>query len=341
MTGKRYVYTIAEAGHRASWIKLFSGISGYEPLIGPPSAQLAKQMIAADEVLYTTLEDALGFFARVALGRALRGKRTRVLMMNPGRALHGGRITHAIKYVYLRFFKMFPGVDSLSIIPFYIDPRLARLSTGWFYDPQFWDLTPGELVPQSCPLSEEIAAKAAGRKILLFLGRMDVSKGSRFFVECLRAHPDLAETHFFVAAGKAADQMKPLGADLETLGGLHIDRYLTDEEVICLKHGCDTLWACYDPYYNSSSGLFGRALQLGKDVLIREPSYLDVMATELGFPAGRVAYGDTEAVKAYLQAGPAAPFDGLAAHRYCRDFSLERIDAFLGQPGRGALEAAE
>lgn len=327
----QYLYMFNRAGHRESWIQLFGQITGYTPLIGPRSHDRTKKLIAADDVLFASVEDDLRLFTRVALARLMRGKKTRGFFVNPGRAIHGGRFVHKIKYAFLRTCRLCPGIDTMSIIPFYIDPRLERLTTDWFYDPQFWDLSDSDRAPIPCPLVDEIRSFAKDRKILLFLGRMDISKGAPFFVECLRRHPELAKTHAFVAAGKAKDDMISLSQELEDLGGMHINRFLTDVEVAALNIASDTIWACYEPYYNSSSGLFGRALQLGKDVLIREGSYLDIMANELQFPVGKAAYGDTQAVKAHLQFPPNIDplFDGAAAQKYCRTLSMEHLIPFF------------
>lgn len=59
-----------------------------------------------------------------------------------------------------------------------------------------------------------------------------------------------------------------------------MNRFLSEDEVTSLK-------------YNSSSGLFGRAMQLGKDVFVRKDSYIANMALNLDDPVQAVEFNDT------------------------------------------------
>src|ERR1700685_4165033 len=47
----------------------------------------------------------------------------------------------------------------------------------------------------------------------------------------------------------------------------------------------DLVWSCYAPDYNQSSGIHGRAVQLGIPVVVRRGSYIDALGKSLSHPS--------------------------------------------------------
>jgi hypothetical protein len=70
-----------------------------------------------------------------------------------------------------------------------------------------------------------------------------------------------------------------------------LDRHIDDAELFCLYRNADLVWSCYAPDYNQSSGIHGRAVQLGIPVVVRKGSYIDALGETLSHPSLALPYG--------------------------------------------------
>ena len=68
---------------------------------------------------------------------------------------------------------------------------------------------------------------------------------------------------------------------------------------VSLMRQADLLWCCYNPIYDQSSGIFGRAIQIGRPTIVRKGSCLEGWQKEYGFGFA-VDYGDIDALIAAL-----------------------------------------
>lgn len=282
-------------GHRESYVEVLASVTGLQTLIASRRWSVIGRLVGAHRVLFASLEDDLVTFFLVAFLRLLLVRRTVAVVMNPGRVLEGGEWKHWLKGVALKTLKHMPGLTTLSIIPFYIDDRLPALTNDWIYDPQFWDMEVATGHVDDVSLAETVMTYAAGRPVLLFLGAFSKIKGFTFLADLMDQDRRIGERYLVVAAGKPEAATAAAAQKLRAAGGVVVDRYLTDAEVLSIKRAARVIWACYDPGYNSSSGLFGRALQLRKAVVVRHGSYLEIMALALKYPVIAIAYGDVRA----------------------------------------------
>ncbi|TIR14157.1 MAG: glycosyltransferase [Mesorhizobium sp.] len=320
-------------GHRESYVETLSGVTGLARLIKPRGVSTLRTLLAADKVLFATLEDDNAFFFAVAILRAILGRHTVAIFMSPRRCFIQGFINSTVRRHAFRFLKRLRSVTLLSILPFYLDKRFASVADDWIYDPQFWDLDKrieNSDWPDSA-LAQDLKRKARGRPILLFLGGPSFLKGFPFLAEILRARPAIMDRLMIVVAGKIPEDQRRSAELASEAGGLVIDRYLTDDEVLSAKRCATCLWACYHPSYDSSSGLFGRAMQLGKQVIVRRGSNVDTIASHLKYPVHRCAFDDIEegaAVLMKIGQGDALP-QSSAITLTCRDQSVARLRAAL------------
>lgn len=337
-----FVTVGSPGGHRESYVETLSGMTGLTRLIEPRGISTLRTLLAADAVLFATLEDDIAFFFAVAILRAVLGRHTVAIFMSPRRCFTPGFYSVVRRHAF-RFLKRLRRVTLLSILPFYLDRRFASVADDWIYDPQFWDLD-SRIENADWPdsaLAQDVKRKAQGRPILLFLGGPSVMKGFPFLAKILQAKPAITDRLMIVVAGKVPADQKRFAELVSEAGGLMIDRYLTDDEVLSAKLCATCLWACYDPSYDSSSGLFGRAMQLGKQAIVRRESHIDSIASHLNYPVHRCAFGDIDEGVAILmkigEANTQPQSDGIAMT--CRDQSVARLRAALENRDNDFAEA--
>jgi len=104
---------------------------------------------------------------------------------------------------------------------------------------------------------------------------------------------------------------------------------ISDEELFSLYGCADYIWCKYALSNEISSGIFGRAYQLGKVAIVREGSYLDSLAQHIIHPTVHnidFELGDSEPKRneQMLSVDNHRRDLGMASH------SLETINASLG-----------
>jgi hypothetical protein len=225
-----------------------------------------------------------------------------------------------------------PNVRIISILPFSLEPRIARVANAWIYDPQLWDLSYFAL-PNSerfSRLTGEIALAAKGRPVVLALGAQNRIKGFEFFAQLWCGQAAIREKFLFLAAGKVAPECVSFALELADAGGFVMDRHIEDDEFLSLYRCADVVWSCYAPIYDQASGIFGRAVQLGVPAVVRERSFLDRQARELEHPTLGLQFGDATAAVNRLQSwAPSRPSAADLCMRVAR--MRELSEAVIGE----------
>ena len=292
------------AGHRADYLKLFNRLfeeSGFD---------VEQRRLSFGDVLYpgpifsTMLEEHPMRFAVVAALRALMGKRSVTLIFRPVEAATGRSMRLRAKRLALSLLKRSRRVSVLSILPFDANPAIARSATGWIYDPQFWDVPLGKVLP---PPPIDLASLARGRKIVCALGTQNEQKGFDLFCRLWADHADIRDRYLFVAAGKVTDSLKDTAEAFMAAGGVVLNRFISDDELLGLYGASDLVWCCYAPNYDQASGIFGRAIQLGRTPIIRAGSLVDRLSRNLSIPAIAVSYEPQDAASILAEASLAKP----------------------------------
>ncbi len=326
-----HVYSKKAGGHRRSYVNTLANVTGLTALIGEDKKPGPLKLALTKHLLLAGLEDGIFRNLFILMIRSLLLKRTTVIAMNPGRIINGGLFQHKLQGIVMRFLHWLPTVKTLSILPFYLNPKFKAFTNNWIYDPQFWDLDLNEVNKISTPLSEDILEQAKGREILLFLGHKSYIKGFDRLVEIMEADKDIISRFCIVAAGSIEKSTLKMPERFSKAGGVAIDRYLSEDEVLSLKTTSSVVWALYDPYYNSSSGMFGRAMQLGKKTIVRKGTYIEQMANELGYPVFSVDFHDTDQILAALRNIATTPMlsDYSATISELKVLSISRIQKYV------------
>ncbi|MES2096939.1 MAG: hypothetical protein V4459_09270 [Pseudomonadota bacterium] len=327
------IYVTHGGGHRSSYLRVLGSELGLAPYIRKPGLSTLRTLLAAQKLLFATMEDSLLFFAIVALMRDVMQRSTTAIFMNPRTFFEPGGWRTRLKRLLARFLNGRRRITMISILPHAIDPRYMQVSRAWIYDPELWDLgdvfAPASLPPATLDAALEIVGIAP---YLLLTGRISGYKGFGFFIEGMRQAEARGSTLKFVAAGPIDSECLAAAEAFRQAGGILIARFLTDDEFFALQRGAACLWACYRPDYNSSSGIFGRALQLDKRVIVNRGTYLDALASLLGFAALRCRYGDQADLQPILDelAAPSTPRHGPpTATGSLRVFSLTTLRAAI------------
>ena len=254
-------------GHRAEYLELFQVLFGLQPSVGRIDVKLCNSLCATSRLLFASLDDDIAGFVRVALARALRRRKTTALFIRPQSCFEPG-LRGLLKSALFGVLRRLPGLTILTILPFELDPRLARVANGWIHDPQIWDRIGTPSAPHTA-LADEVLALAKGRKILVYLGRVTTIKGFPVVLNILAAAPDLSDRMLITVAGTVDASCRAAAERGRANGMVLVDRFLSEAEMASLYEVADLIWCCYDPTYDQASGIFGRALQRGRCAVVR------------------------------------------------------------------------
>lgn len=265
-------------GHRGNYVRVLGQALGAATLIASFRAACWRVLVAR-VVLFTTFETAPGPMLLLIALRALLGRPTRVMLLRP--VIDGRNWRAQVKKAMHMLLVRLPGVRVITIVP--LGPASHLYKTTFFVrDPEYWDVGTGAS-PEPTPLSEAVRTSAGGRRIMIVTGGIDPQKGMGLLADMMRA-PDWPTAILHVAiVGKTIGSAK---ADVDRIaagGGFVEDRYLSDQELLSLYGIAACVWCCYPPERDMSSGIFGRARQLGIWPVVREGSMLDSECHTGGF----------------------------------------------------------
>lgn len=268
-----FVHITSESGHRASYRDLFVRLLGGQPSTGSIFWRCFWRLISSPNVFFATIDDDYLGFVSVAIVRSILRKPTIGLFLRPLQCFRTERpIIYPIKRFVFRNLLRLPRLRLLAIIPHDIRPELAEVSHDWIHDPQMWDLwLDGLPLLPDTELSQRIDAAREGRKVMVFIGGINLRKGFDMFLA--RAEAD-AGSLLYVSAGRVSPECAPFAARLKKLGMMVEDRFVTDDEILSLYKVANYAWCYYAPDYDQASGVFGRALQTGIEPVVREGSVL-------------------------------------------------------------------
>lgn len=276
------VHITSPAGHRPEYQTLFAGLLDLAPSTGPITRCRLRELITADRLLFATLDDDIRGFAFVALTRALLRRRTAGIFLRPQSCLGVGAKPF-MKRLLFGALKLWRRITVISIMPQDFAPAQQAVTDGWMHDPQLWDRIDLPVAPDAAALAH-IADLAEGRRVLVFLGRGSRIKGLPQLAALVTVRPALMQSLAIVVAGQIDADCTADAAQLAGLGAEIWDRRVTEAEMAACYAAADLVWACYDPSYDQASGIFGRAVQLGRPAVIRDGAMIGRYAAALGHP---------------------------------------------------------
>jgi len=267
-------------GHRGQYAELFARIINSRETPLRVSVVFSKM-----PVVFSMIEESFSLYSVVCLVRSCLGRKTAGILFRPLPAVRAETLKLKVKRAVLSVLNKLPNVMTLTIMPFDVEPSFSTIARTWIYDPQFWDQHFGTAALGGVPcsnLAATISTRAGDRKIVCAIGRQDRDKGFLQFLRLYNGRPDLRENFLFVSCGKVASEFVHLISRFEDAGGLVYNRLITDQEIFELYAVSDLIWCCYDVQYDQASGIFGRAMQFGVPVILRDQSLIHKFAAQCG-----------------------------------------------------------
>lgn len=279
------LYSRGIEGHRAAYID-FAG-----KLLGGARTDVRRMMFSPDPVLFLMIEEFFSLYVFIAIWRAVFGWNTVGLLFRPKPALYSKTIRLKIKKLILILLKKIKFVRTLSIVPASLDKNINKISSGWIYDFQLWDVVDKNKSPSAVEVNKnlndsvdvvrDVLQRAGGRKIIIAIGRQNFSKGFDLFAK-ICASGNWGNEYFFVSGGRVDEECLGFKSQMERSDGYVIDRFISDEELNALYSVASLVWCVYSENYDQASGVLGRAVQFGIPVLVRNKSYSHRFCQEEG-----------------------------------------------------------
>jgi glycosyltransferase involved in cell wall biosynthesis len=271
------------SGHRADYAETLAPLLGLSPSFGRILPARLAALLRAPRLLMAGLDDDITGFVIVAVLRALARRRTAAFLMMPRACFRRGPRA-AIKRALLRAVRRLPGLTLFTITPpappgggIADDCPPATAGSGiahdWVHDPQLWDRLDRPRPPVT-PLAREVVRAARGAPVLAVLGHVTRGKGLASLLALLEAAPDLRHAIHVVVAGAVHPGCRDEVARARALGLQVIEGFLAAEDLLALHGVADLVWCCYAPDYDQASGIFGRAVQTGRLVVVRRGSVI-------------------------------------------------------------------
>jgi hypothetical protein len=278
--GEKLVYAVNDSGHRRSYLDIFEGMFGLDILVGRSSIPTLFRLIRAKTILFATLDDHMFSFVFVASVRSLFNKPTVALFLRAEKCFESSKWHYFFKRIIFSLIRNFRGLNIATITPFSSAPQYKKIANMGLYDPQYWDIydDPSFNKAKSTNLSLMIESRSNGRKICFILGSLTSIKGLSFINDTLEKYPEIMSQFLFVFAGKSTVFESKIMGSLKEKDTLIVDRFISNDEMSSAYTVADIIWCCYAPEYNQASGIFGRAIQLKKHVIVRENSIISQFA---------------------------------------------------------------
>lgn len=267
-------------GHRAAYIEFAIKHLGGQRII------FNRIFTHTGPVMFLMVEENFFLYFCSCIWRSLNGLRTVGLLFRPRPAIEAKTLKLRIKRQCLQLLRLLKNVKTFSIVPTYLDYRIEKITNDWIHDFQFWDLSDKQYslfisiknnehqnttqFLEVLKFTRKVELFASGKPILIALGIQTKDKG----IEVLASNMQIFSKAGWaiVVAGRFADDQKENRGLIEESGGLVIDRILSDDEMIASYALATAVWCYYDPAYDQSSGILGRAIQLGVLPIVRPGS---------------------------------------------------------------------
>jgi len=319
--------TICESsdhGHRLNYVGYFQREAALLGKASRVEPSLTRALLAPGPLVLPMLEQRTVANLLVMALRSIFGRKTLCLVFRATQAAGGDDARLAFKRVLLSAVRRMPGGGLVSIVPVPVEPAIAQMVNGWIYDPELCDIAADDF---SRTPSAEVASygkQAAGRAIVVALGRQAGGKGFDFFSDLWTSSDDLRRRFLFIAAGTVPAELSAHAERFTAAGGVLVNRRISDEELLDFYAIADGVWCCYAPDYDQASGIFGRAVQFAKMAVVRRGSHLERFAQVLEHPAESIGWGDLAgAAQALLAAESSARIE---RPRGVRNADMNRVN---------------
>ncbi len=240
---------------------------------------LKDSLFTSKVLLFAMYEEHPLLFLLVAVARKIQGKATSALLFRVDFASKRSGLKDMLKKLALSINKKLGCLKVYSIVSDDVLPSLRTYVHGSFYDFQFWDLQAlGYDMKSDCVIPH--GGTENTRVAIGFLGKQDESKGVNYILPFLNSfgvdRPDLiVRGKFSIDAQDVLERLRlEYNCDV-------INEFVDNDQLFNGYFSSDLIWCCYDPLYDQSSGILGRALQLGRVPIVRANSIAEGICRKL------------------------------------------------------------
>ena len=264
-------------GHRKSYVEFV------QKEFGAKATTKKRHLLTHGPLLFLSIDDTFLLYCFVCFVRSAFGLTTSGFFLTPKSALLPHGIRSRVKRFLLKILKSLKSVNTLLIVPQDLDKDFIKISDGWIYDFQLWDLSERDYKEYGNYRSSTDNGRYIShlnnikncRFTACSIGYHNRYKGSDSFILNYINKPEIQAKFLFVLGGEISDiKVSKEIEEFKGCGGVVIDRVLEPEELIELYASSDIIWALYPEDYDQSSGIFGRAVQFGIPVVVRKESII-------------------------------------------------------------------
>lgn len=254
-------YSKYDTGHRKDYMDFIE--SNYSA----SKVDLKGALLSSKPLLLLMYEEGPVVFFIVGLIRKIMGRRTSALLFRVGflDVVKNFRFKDFLKKTVLLVNKNVGAVNMISIVPIDVKPALRKYVAASIYDIQFWDLD------ESMMISKRDGSLIRNRVVLAFLGKQDLSKGMQYSYDFLKSYQHMIDVDIgVIVRGNVSSSICQyldrisLGYEVDV-----VNAFVTNDSLLKGYADSDLVWCCYDPSYDQSSGILGRAFQFGKTPVVR------------------------------------------------------------------------
>lgn len=262
------IYSRIESGHieayKKFYLKLFEQI-GYIPI----EKKSVGKYLWKNDIFFPSVETSIKEFTLCTfLGIFNRRIVSGIYIFRPAR--FGGltlkKIPSILMILYFFIIRCISNAKVISIVSSEKAGWRAPGFSDFLEDPQLWDMYNGRRNSSLLPSD-----------IILFAGHASLNKGFPVFLEVTK----IAKKMECRIVGEIQNEVRHL--DLSTVSKYSCLLYVSETDLINAIENAKFIWCVYSENYDQSSGIFGRAIQLGRIPIVRKGSYLEMLSIRYNF----------------------------------------------------------
>lgn len=257
-------YSLIKEGHYGDWERALQKLLGCS-VLHTFWAELV-MLFTSRKIIYLDADQKHLIFVPLMLLRELWGGRNYLISIRTEYLLFP-TLKGAVKRKIYAFLKRYSSARIISIHKGIQTDQYQRYITDYIYDLQYWDLPYMDTEQQLPP---ELRDWQPEKPVVLLLGALNDKKSRVELLEFL-VRNDTLQFHL-VIAGRIMPQDQEL---LEQHSDcILINRYVENPEMLYLYSQADFIYSFYTADTNRPSGIFGRAVQFKKHVIVRRDGFL-------------------------------------------------------------------
>lgn len=262
-----------KTGHRSGYVEILKKYFKIEEISVKENSFIEKLRLVnlKDKLLFPTIDDSYLTFIFVSISRAVLKRETIGIFIRVEKCLKEKKgFFQSIKFTFFWFFKFVPKIHLVTITPHEVNNNYSKISHYGIWDFEFWDKSVNEPKQNIEITCQEFYQVSEGRKLLIaFIGRFEDIKGASEFLGILKVYSDMYKG---IITGIIPANFQSMVSSVSNL--TLVNRYVTDQEIEHVYSKADIIWCRYDESYDQMSGVFGRAVQYNKKVMIRRDSLI-------------------------------------------------------------------